>query len=194
MDTNVKIETDDVCESNIKHRNLIGALLHVSSATRPDISYSVNYLSRFQNCYNETRYKYALRILKYLYVTKDLKLEYKKNEKVETLDCYVDSDWPRDINDRKSTIRYVIRLCGNVIHWKSEKQKCVTKDPTFAEYTALSEAVYELIFIREVLRTFNVRIDKSIKIYKDNSGTINSEIWKFYEKFKTYRNSLSLYT
>lgn len=56
---------------------------------------------------------------------------------------------------------------------KKKKQKCVTKDSIFAEYTPLSEAVYESIFIKEVVRTFNVRIDKSIKIYKDNSGTIN---------------------
>lgn len=53
-----------------------------------------------------------------MYLTKDLKLEYKKNEKVETLDCYVDADWAGDSNDRKFTIGYVIRLCDNVIHWK----------------------------------------------------------------------------
>lgn len=42
METNLKIEKDDVCKSNIKQRNLIGALLYVSSATRSDISYTVN--------------------------------------------------------------------------------------------------------------------------------------------------------
>jgi hypothetical protein len=31
-----------------------------------------------------------------------------------------------------------------------EKQKCVTKAPTFAEFIALSEADYKLIFIKEV--------------------------------------------
>jgi hypothetical protein len=87
METNLKIEKDDVCESNIKYRNL--CIIYVSSATRPDISYSVNHLNRFQNCYYETHYKYALRIFKYLYLTTDLKLEYKKKEKVKTLDCYV---------------------------------------------------------------------------------------------------------
>jgi hypothetical protein len=125
MKTNLKIEKYDVCESNIMYRNFIAALLYVISATRPDISYSVNYLSKFQNCYNEIHYKYALRILKYFYLIKDVKLEYKKNEKVETLDYYVDADWAGDINDRKSTTGYVIRLYGNVIHWKSKKNKNV---------------------------------------------------------------------
>lgn len=37
----------------------------------------------------------------------------------------------------------------------------------------MSEAVDELIFIKEVVKTFNVKIDKPIKIYEDNFGTIN---------------------
>lgn len=172
MEVNLKIEGSDTCERNIKYRNLIGALLYISAATRPDISFSVNYLSRFQNCYNETHYKYALRILKYLYLTKDLKLIYKRNENVNILDCYVDADWAGDALDRKSTTGYVIRLFGNVIYWKSRKQKSVTKASTFAEYVALSEAVSELKFIKELLKTFNVKLTSPIDIYEDNLGAL----------------------
>ena len=83
MEVNLKLQQCDVNE-NVKYRNLIGALLHISSGTRSDISYSVNYLSRFQNCY-ETHFKYALRVLKYLYLTRDLKLTYCKNINVDVL-------------------------------------------------------------------------------------------------------------
>src|SRR5436190_6528558 len=139
MEVNLKIEPAQVTCDDLKYRNLIGALLYISSGTRPDISYSVNYLSRFQNCYDNTHFKYALRILKYLYLTKDLKLKYSKNENTEILDCFVDSDWAGDNIDRKSTSGYVIRLFGNVVSWKSRKQASVTKASTFAEYVALSE-------------------------------------------------------
>ena len=87
-----------------------------------DISYSVNYLSRIQNCYNETHFKYALRVLKYLYLTRDLKLTYCKNNNVDVLDCFVDADWAGDILDKKSTTGFFVRLFGNVINWKSKKQ------------------------------------------------------------------------
>ena len=87
---------------------------------------------------------------------------------------HVDADWGGYSNDRKSTTDYVIRLYGNVIHCKSKKQKCVTKASTFAEYLTLSEAADELIFIKEMVKTLNVRIDKSIKFYEDNSGTIKA--------------------
>jgi hypothetical protein len=173
MEVNLKIEKTDTCDENIKYRNLIGALLYISSATRPDISFSVNYLSRYQNCCNETHYKYALRVLKYLFMTKDLKLIYRRYECVNIIDCYVDADWAGDHLDRKSTTGYVIRLFGNVIYWKSKKQKFVTKASTFAEYVALSEAVSELKFIKELLKTFDVQLVKPISVYEDNSGAID---------------------
>ena len=158
METNLKIEKAKECEPSIKYRNIIGALLYImiSSGTRPDISHSVNYLSRFQNCNTETHWKYALRILKYLYLTKDLNMQYKKNENCDLIDCFVDADWAGDNVNRKSTSGYVIRVFRNVIDWKSRKQKCVTKASTYAEYVALSETVSEIKFIKALMNIFNL--------------------------------------
>ena len=148
MKTNLKIEKAGECISDIKYRNLISALLYISSITRPDVSHSVNYLSRYQNCHNQTHFKYVLRILKYLYLTKDSNLCYRRNGNVGIINFYVDTDWAGDNIDRKSTTGYLISLYGNVIDWKSRKQKCVTKASTYAEYIVLSEAVSELNYVR----------------------------------------------
>jgi len=104
----VKLEVVKELNTNVKYRNLIGALLYISSGTRPDIAFSVNYISRFQNCYNETHFKYAIRVLKYLYMTKNLKLKYSKSLNAEVLDCFVDTDWAGDVIDRKSTTGFII--------------------------------------------------------------------------------------
>ena len=164
METNLKIEKAEICESDIKYRNLIIALLYISSSTRPDISYSVNYLSRYQNSYNETHWKYTLRILKYLYLTKDLKMNYKRN---------VNADWAGDNVDRKSTSGYVIKVFGNVIDSNSRKQRTVTKPSTYAEYVALSEAVSEIKFILELMKNFNVELIDPVKVFEANRGAIN---------------------
>ena len=172
MEQNLSVEPAQSVPENIKYRNLIGALLYISTSTRPEISYSVNYLSRFQNSYNETHFKYAQRILKYLYLTKNLKLTYQRDLKTEILDCFVDADWAGDKLDRKSTTGYVIRLFGNVIYWKSRKQGSVTKSSTAAEYVALSELVSEIKFVKNLLKVFKVKIKKPIKIFENNSGAI----------------------
>lgn len=105
-------------------------MLYISTGTRLDISYNVNYLSRFQNCCDKTHFKYALRILKYLYFTRDIKLTYKRDINKEIIDCYVDADWASDAIDRKSTTGYIIRMFENVIYWKTRKQGSVTKSST----------------------------------------------------------------
>lgn len=186
MEVNLKLEpAHEVCQ-NIRYRNLIGALLYISFGTRPDISYSVNYLSRFQNCYSETHFKYALRVLKYLYLTKDLKLNFCKNENAKIVDCYVDADWAGDSVDRKSTSGYVIRLFGNPVLWKSRKQGSVTKSSTSAEYVALSEAVTELKLVLDVLKTLNVNLKEPVPVYEDNLGAVNIAKYGNFSKNSKY--------
>ena len=53
------------------------------------------------------------------------------------------------------------------------KTKSVTKASTYAEYVALSEAVSELKFIRELINIFDIKINNPIKVYEDNTGAIN---------------------
>lgn len=109
MEINLKLEPAERQNEKLKYRNLIGTLLYVANGTRPDVAYSVNYLSRFQNNHDETHYKYALRVLKYLHHTKHLKLVYGRDFK-NIMDAYVDADWAADTQDRKSTSGIVIRV------------------------------------------------------------------------------------
>lgn len=65
MEINLNLDKSDINE-DIKYRRLIGTLLYISSGTRLNISFSVNDLSIFHHCYDETHFKYAMRVLKYL--------------------------------------------------------------------------------------------------------------------------------
>jgi len=56
MEQNLKLELAPSEKNNKQFRNLVGTLLYISTGTKPDISYSLNYLSRFQNCCDETLY------------------------------------------------------------------------------------------------------------------------------------------
>jgi len=154
MEQNLRLELAPSERNNKQFRNLIGALLYISTGTRPDISYSVNYLSRFQNCCDDIHFKYAQNILKYLYVTKDIKLTYQKNPNKEMIDCSWDADWACDAMDRKSTTGYVIRMYGYIIYWKTREKSSVTKSSTHAEYVALSESVSDMK-VTELIERFS---------------------------------------
>lgn len=172
METNLKLVPADTIDEHVKYRNLIGALLYISNGTRPDASYAVNYLSRFQNSYDNTHFKYALRVLKYLYSTRSMKLVYDTNFN-NIMEAYVDADWAADTTDRKSTTGIVIRIFGNTVLWKSQKQKIVSRASTHAEYYALAEAVSEILPIRGILSELNVELNTAVKIYEDNTGAIS---------------------
>ena len=61
----------------------------------------------------------------------------------------------------------------NVIYWKAQKQKTVTKNSTFAEYIALSEATTEILFVINLLKdAFNMKFKNPVKIYEGNSGAV----------------------
>ena len=47
------------------------------------------------------------------------------------------------------------------------------KITTYAEYVALSEAVSEIKFIKELMNIFKLKMSDPIKIYEDNTGAIN---------------------
>lgn len=156
-----------------EYRSLIGALLYVATATRPDISYAVGYLSRFQNYCTEELYKYAIRVLVYLYHSKEKKLIYRKlSDDSPWIEGYVDADWAGDINDSKSTTGYILFQKSCPVIWRSVKQKNVSRSSTFAEYYALADCVEEVLFVKEILNFLKVDCDKEIKIYEDNASTI----------------------
>ena len=68
------------------------------------------------------------------------------------LDCYSDSDWAGDVDDRHSTSGYVIRLNGCTISWRSKRQNTVALSSCEAEYYAISSTVQEIIWFQQLLK------------------------------------------
>lgn len=69
---------EGICDRNLPYRKLIGSLMYLSILTRPDITFAVNYLSQFNNCYNEIHWRQAKRILRYLKGSKSMCLRFVK--------------------------------------------------------------------------------------------------------------------
>lgn len=151
MENNLSLEKGQ-STSNLPFQKLIGSLMFLSVMTRPDISYSVSYLSQFNNSFNETHWNHAKRILKYLQKTKSFCLKYVKNSL--DLKGFVDADWGSNIIDRRSFTGFCFKLSGAVISWQSSKQKTVALSSTEAEYMALAEASKEALYLRNLIKEF----------------------------------------
>ncbi len=137
-----------------------------------------------------------MRILVYLYHSRDLLLNLKSGSS-EKIAAFVDSDWAADIVDSKSTTGFVVFVFGNLVVWKTTKQKLVTKSSTFAEYYVLSECVDEVLYVKQILIDLGTPVLKlsKIRIFEDNNGALSiAKFGDFTKKSRHIRVSVHFIT
>lgn len=181
METNMKItkemspkSEDERAEMKKRpYRELVGGLIYLANATRPDIAFAAGTLSRFCTDPGEVHWSLAKRVLRYLTGTSHYNIKYIKN-KNDALAAYTDSDWAGDVDDRKSCTGNVIMLANGPISWKSKKQASVALSTMEAEYAALAEMSREIIYVKRLLTYmgFEKFVKDSINVYCDNQSAI----------------------
>jgi len=157
IESNLKI-SKDMCPQtenerremvNRPYRELVGGLIYLANATRPDIAFAASVLSCFCSNPGYEHWLIAKRVLKYLKATAHYGITYIKDD--ESLKAYSDSDWASNIDDRKSRSGNALFLSGAPVSWKSIKQASVSLSTMEAEYTALAEISREIIYIKRIL-------------------------------------------
>jgi hypothetical protein len=176
------IKDKALCNKNKWNQNyylqLIGTLLYLSIMTRPDISWIVQALSRHAVDPRSFHFQSAIRVFGYLkktirYGLMFPKANYPINKSTQlTFNCYSDADYAGDKGSSKSTTGYVIFLNNCLIHWISKLQSYVAPSTTAAEYTAMSSATNELIWMKELLEAIGLKIHSPIDIKGDNQAQI----------------------
>jgi len=126
------------------YRELVGGLIYLANATRPDIAYAANALSRFCTDPGTSHWLLAKRVLRYLKNTSHYGITYMKSE--DKLQAFTDSDW-----------------AGSVALSTME-----------AEYAALAEVSREVVYLKRLLKYvgFEKYVQPPIHIYCDNQSAI----------------------
>jgi hypothetical protein len=89
---------------------------------------------------NHSHLKAIKRILRYIRGTESLGLFYSETNEYKLVG-YSDSDWFGDVDDRKSTSRYVFYMGDTTFTWLSKKQPIMTLSTCEAEYVAAGGCV-----------------------------------------------------
>ena len=174
MNTNVKLEKNDQISkavNSIQYQSMVGSLLHLAGATRPDIAYAIGVVSKNNANPTEAHLTAVKRIFRYLKGTISLKLRYKPSKETKLLG-YSDADWANDLDDRHSTSGNVFIMTGGAISWQSQKQQTIALSTSEAEYMALGLATQEAIWLRRLLNDLHINTKEATEILEDNQGAI----------------------
>ena len=171
IEANHRLKSDDGKEvDRDRYQRLVGKLIYLSH-TRPDIAYAVSVVSRFMQDPRVTHMEAVLRILKYLKSAPGRGILFSNHGHLR-IEAYTDADWAGCPDDRRSTTGYCTFVGGNLVTWKSKKQKVVALSSAEAEYRAMAKGVCELLWIQSIMRDLGIFITRSLKLYCDNKAAI----------------------
>ena len=164
-----KLETTNSKETSFPYRQAVGMLMYLMVCSRPDLSYSVTVLSRYNNSPKKIHVSAIKQVLRYLKGTRDVQLILRGSGELN-LTGYNDSDW-NDIFSGRSMSGYVFLLNKSVISWKSKLQTTTAISSTEAEYMSLSMAMQECIYLRQLLGELMLS-QHQIEMFNDNQSCI----------------------
>ena len=159
-------------EENLSQfRSLIGNLRYLIN-TRPDITYSMNYLRRYMNKPSSEHMSAAKRILRHIKGTSSFGKRYERGRKNYSIQGFSDSDFVGDSDGRKGTTGQVFFIGNSAITWNTVKQSVVALSSCEAKYIAASVAsckgIWIIQFIEELLnikgRPFKLFVDNKLAI------------------------------
>lgn len=153
------------------YQQIIGSLMYIVSATRPDLAFTISHLSQFNADPSVSHLSAAKRVLRYVKGTRDAKLLY-KFESPLILNGYCDASYGNCLDTRRSFSGYLFQLGESTICWKSRKQRTVAHSTCEAEYMALSLATRQFLW---VVRGLHQLVDKNVPtaLSTDNKSAID---------------------
>jgi hypothetical protein len=98
----------------VRYASAIGSIMYAMLCTRPDVSYALSVMSRYQSNYGEAHWTIVKNILKYLRIIKEALLVFEGEEELVVMG-YSDASLQTYVNDSKSQSGFVFCLNGVVL-------------------------------------------------------------------------------
>ncbi|KAG8498762.1 hypothetical protein CXB51_005210 [Gossypium anomalum] len=177
-------QSDDEIEymSHVPYSSAVGSLMYAMVCSCPDLSYAVSAVSRYMVNPGKEHWKVIQWILRYLRGTTDVCLQFGRTE--DGVTGYVDADFARDLDRRRSLTGYVFTIGGYAISWKATLQTTVTLPTTEAEYMTTIEACKEAIWLKGLFSEFNEDLQISTVFCDSQSAIFLTKDQMFHERTK----------
>jgi len=160
--------------SHVPYASAVGSLMYAMVCTRQNIAHVVGVLSRFMSKIGKEHWTTVKQVFRYLRGTSDYGLCYQGRpglDKVLDIRGFIDVDWARDLDQRRSTSGYLFNLFGGAINWMSKKQSIVALSTTEAEYMVATHASKEAVWLQRLCSSMGL-VQEAIRIDSDSQSAI----------------------
>jgi len=120
---------------NIPYHEVLGSLMWLQVATRPDLSFAINLLAHFTHNLGKPHWIVLKHVLTYVKNTIDYGITYWAGGNLNLIG-YVDSDFTGCKDTRRSTEGTIFIVAGGPVSWESKWQDTVALSTVKAEYMA----------------------------------------------------------
>ena len=169
------------------YRSIIGALLYLTSMSRPELSFAVHQCARFSQDPKLSHEQAVTRICRYLKATRNQGMILNPDLS-KGFECWVDADWAgnwvkefsHDPSTAYSRTGYMITYAGCPIVWASKIQSLIALSTCESEYIALSTALRDVLSLMNLLKELKqhgipipfTHPHVKCKVFEDNAGAI----------------------
>ncbi|KAL1564211.1 hypothetical protein AAHA92_06584 [Salvia divinorum] len=155
-----------------RYKRLVGKLIYLSYTT-PDIAYVVGVVSQFMHSPQEEHWQAVLRVVRYLKMTAEHGLLFKKHGYME-VHGFTDAGWAGNPNDRKSTAGYFTFVGGNLVIWKSKKQKVVAIECR-SRVRGIKSGLIEILWLRRLMTELDLLPSQPYQLADILTKAVNSK-------------------
>ena len=164
---------DEIAQmKSVPYASAVRSLMYLVVATRPDIVYTVRVLCRFTQDLGITHWKAVKHFFRYLKGTQDYNLTFSPTTSCKPFQAYSDADHAGNVDNRKSTSGYLIKIGSVAISWSSKLQPVVALSTMEAEYIAAVHAGKEVIWFQQFLTELGVTLNSPSTLQIDNQSAI----------------------
>ncbi|XP_062205188.1 secreted RxLR effector protein 161-like [Phragmites australis] len=153
-----------------QYRRIIGSLRYLVH-TRPDLAFSVGYVSHFMERPTKEHMVAVKRILRYVARTLSLGCHYGRTAEARLVE-YTDSDLADGVDTRSSTSSGLFFYGSSLVSWHTLKQKVVALSSCEAEYVATTIATIQAVWLARLLGNFKGRNVDTVELKIDNKSAL----------------------
>jgi len=145
--------------SQVPYTSEVRNKMYVVVYNIPDITHRVGVLNRFISKPGKEHWEIVKRVFRYLHGTSDYDVCYQGRlglDIVLGISGFVDADWARDLDQRRSASGYMFNLFGGAVSGMGKRQYVVTHSIIVAEYMATTHVRREAVSLHRLFSSMGL--------------------------------------